>query len=86
MDDTRQNEARARAIAFRTLFESEAQYVWTTLRYLGVRAADLQDLTQEVFMTAFKQLEACDPIRSVRASATRGPGRWPPAGGAWPPA
>lgn len=41
---------------FRTLYEAHVNFVWRTLRRLGVREADLTDLTQKVFLTAFTKL------------------------------
>jgi len=41
--------------------------VWNTLRYLGVRPADVQDVGQEVFLTVHKKLAAGEVPRSSRA-------------------
>jgi RNA polymerase sigma-70 factor (ECF subfamily) len=41
---------------FEQLFHDEAAYVGRTLRYLGVREADLEDACQEVFVTVLRQL------------------------------
>jgi RNA polymerase sigma-70 factor (ECF subfamily) len=41
---------------FRTLYEAHVNFVWRALRRLGVREADLTDLTQKVFLTAFTKL------------------------------
>ena len=35
---------------FRALFTSELAWMWTTLRRLGVKAPDLEDVTHEVFL------------------------------------
>lgn len=40
--------------------------MWTTLRRLGVASADLPDLVQEVFIAAFRKLNAYDPARPLR--------------------
>jgi RNA polymerase sigma-70 factor, ECF subfamily len=41
---------------FRALYEAHVNFVWRALRRLGVREADLTDLTQKVFMTAYTKL------------------------------
>jgi RNA polymerase sigma-70 factor, ECF subfamily len=41
---------------FRALYEAHVNFVWRALRRLGVREADLTDLTQKVFLTAFTKL------------------------------
>src|SRR4051794_4774306 len=41
---------------FRALYEAHAAFVWRCLRRFGVREADLSDLTQKVFLTAFVRL------------------------------
>jgi RNA polymerase sigma-70 factor, ECF subfamily len=53
--------------AFRALFDAEFRYVWNTLRYLGVRPADVQDVGQEVFLTVHRKLTAGEVPRSTRA-------------------
>src|ERR1700722_2122177 len=50
----------------RTLFEEHVDYVWITLRHLGAREADLEDLTHEDFMRVFDHLDQYDPARPVR--------------------
>ena len=41
---------------FRALYEAHLAFVWRCLRRLGVREADLTDVTQKVFLTAFVKL------------------------------
>ena len=41
---------------FRALYDANVDFVWRCLRRLGVREADLMDVTQKVFMTAFVKL------------------------------
>jgi RNA polymerase sigma-70 factor (ECF subfamily) len=41
---------------FRALYDAHVDFVWRCLRRLGVREADLMDVTQKVFMTAFVKL------------------------------
>jgi RNA polymerase sigma-70 factor (ECF subfamily) len=51
---------------FRTIFETESEYVWRSLRRLGVRDADLDDVTHDVFVVVFRQLATYDPSRPLR--------------------
>ncbi len=51
---------------FRALFEQNASYVHHSLRRLGVRAEDLDDATQEVFVVLFRRLADYDPSRPLR--------------------
>lgn len=41
---------------FRALVEAEAEFVWRSLRRLGVRPVDLDDTVQEVFVVAARRL------------------------------
>jgi RNA polymerase sigma-70 factor (ECF subfamily) len=41
---------------FRALYETHFRLVWSALARLGVREADLMDLTQKVFLTAYLRL------------------------------
>lgn len=54
------------AALFRRLFEAEAGYVWLTLRRLGVREADVEDLAHELFMKVHERLDAYDDTRAAR--------------------
>ncbi len=40
----------------RTIFDEHARYVIRTLRHLGVREADVDDVAQEVFVTVHRKL------------------------------
>lgn len=51
---------------FRAIFDAEVRYVWTTLRRLGVGPADLDDVTQEVLLRVYRQLDQYDPARPLR--------------------
>src|ERR1700759_2687780 len=42
--------------AFRELYEQHFQFVWRSLRRLGVREPDVNDATQKVFLTAHMKL------------------------------
>jgi len=57
------NVARAR---FHALFTAELAWMWTTLRRLGVRPADLEDVTHDVFLSVYRKLDVYDPSRPVR--------------------
>jgi RNA polymerase sigma-70 factor, ECF subfamily len=54
------------APVFRVVFEMESSYVYNTLRRLGVRERDLEDLTHEVFVVVHRRLSEYDPRRSLR--------------------
>ena len=51
---------------FRDLFETEFGYVARTLRYLGVRGNDIEDVTHDVFLHVFRHLAAFDASRPLR--------------------
>jgi RNA polymerase sigma-70 factor (ECF subfamily) len=51
----------------RELFERHASFVWRTLRHLGVRDADLEDVTQEVFVVVHNRLDSYDERDKVRS-------------------
>jgi RNA polymerase sigma-70 factor (ECF subfamily) len=52
--------------AFEEIFEAEMTYVWNALRRLGIREADREDLTQEIFVRVHKALPTYDPTRPRR--------------------
>lgn len=47
-------------------FQSELDYLFRTLRRLGVPAADLEDQAQEVFLVLDRKWSAYDPSRPLR--------------------
>jgi len=49
-------ELESEALSTRTLFESYAGFVLRTVRRLGVRPSDTEDVTQEIFMTAHRRM------------------------------
>jgi RNA polymerase sigma-70 factor, ECF subfamily len=51
---------------FRATFERELDYVWTTLRRLGVREADLEDVAHEVFLRVHRRFAEYDASRPIR--------------------
>ncbi|MFZ5471030.1 MAG: RNA polymerase sigma factor, partial [Myxococcota bacterium] len=52
--------------AFHAVYEQELSYVHHSLRRLGVPPKDADDLTQEVFVTAFQKFDAYDRARPLR--------------------
>ena len=53
--------------AFRTFFDAEFRYVWNSLRYLGIRDSDVQDVGQEVFLTVHRRMAAGEVPQSPRS-------------------
>lgn len=51
---------------FETLYGREFSYVYRTLRRLGVRAADVEDLVHDVFVVVHRRLPDFDAARPVR--------------------
>src|SRR5579862_3687219 len=51
---------------FRAVFEREFDYVWASLRRLGVHDRDLEDVAQDVFVQVHKRLPNYDPSRPIR--------------------
>jgi RNA polymerase sigma-70 factor (ECF subfamily) len=51
---------------FARVFESEFDYVWNSLRRLGVREADLDDQVHELFLRVHRRWDRRDPARPVR--------------------
>lgn len=51
---------------FAAVYRAEVSYVWKSLKRLGVPTADLDDLTQEVFVTAFQRFDTYDSRRPLR--------------------
>jgi len=62
-DDGKAPELEAR---FRAVFAAELAWMWTTLRRLGVREADLEDVTHDVFLAVYRKLDAYDAERPLR--------------------
>jgi RNA polymerase sigma-70 factor (ECF subfamily) len=48
------------------LYEAELDYVWASLRRLGVPPASLEDVCHDVFITAWKKLGDYDRSRPIR--------------------
>jgi RNA polymerase sigma-70 factor (ECF subfamily) len=51
---------------FGTLFQEHFRYVWNSLRHLGVRASDVEDLTHQVFLRVYERFDECDQSRPLR--------------------
>jgi RNA polymerase sigma-70 factor (ECF subfamily) len=51
---------------FRAIFDDELDYVWSSLRRLGVREADLLDQAQEVFVVVHSLFDDYDPTLPIR--------------------
>lgn len=51
---------------FQSVYEAELDYVWNSLRRLGIAPAHLEDLTHDVFTTAWKKLADYDASRPIR--------------------
>jgi RNA polymerase sigma-70 factor (ECF subfamily) len=49
------------------VFERHFRYVWATLRRLGVRDRDLEDVTHELFLQVNKHLGSYEPSRPMQA-------------------
>ncbi len=64
--EDRPQETGATAEAFRLLYEREFEYVLRTLRRLGIRQADVEDLVHEVFIVVHRRLGDYDPGRPIR--------------------
>lgn len=52
---------------FRAIFEQELDYVCRSLRRLGVRTSELDDVAQEVFVRVFEKLDTYDGTHSLRS-------------------
>jgi len=50
---------------FSAVYRQQARYVLRTLRRLGVRGAEIDDLAQEVFMVVLRRLADYDPTRPI---------------------
>jgi RNA polymerase sigma-70 factor, ECF subfamily len=48
------------------IYDAELDYVWHTLRRLGVADADLADICHEVFLIVHRRLGDYDPLRPIR--------------------
>jgi RNA polymerase sigma-70 factor (ECF subfamily) len=53
-------------VPFGAIFRQEFDYVWFTLRQLGVSARDLEDVTHDVFILVYRHLDKYDANRPIR--------------------
>lgn len=51
---------------FATVYRAHVRYVWLTLRRLGVRDRDLEDLAHDVFVIAYRKLDTYDSAFPMR--------------------
>lgn len=51
---------------FHAMFDEQFPYVWTSLRRLGIATRDLEDITHEVFIQVYRQMDRYDPTRSIK--------------------
>lgn len=62
-------EVRSRsgiAPTFHNVFKDHFAYVWHSLRRLGVRAGDLEDVSHDAFIVVERRLRDYDPERPIR--------------------
>ena len=59
-------QAVARDAAFVALYRAHFEYVWRSLRRLGIKEADLPDLTHDVFVVVHRKLDDFDPARPAK--------------------
>jgi RNA polymerase sigma-70 factor (ECF subfamily) len=53
-------------VGFEAAFRGEFDYVWFTLRRLGVHPRDLEDVTHDVFVLVHRHFDRYDPSRPIR--------------------
>lgn len=51
---------------FADAYREHVAYVWNSLRRLGARESDVEDLVHDVFVTAYRRLDAYDTDRPMR--------------------
>jgi RNA polymerase sigma-70 factor (ECF subfamily) len=51
---------------FRAAFEGHFDYVWLSLRRLGVHERDLEDVAQDLFVQVYGRFDDYDPARPLR--------------------
>jgi RNA polymerase sigma-70 factor (ECF subfamily) len=54
------------AASFRALFLAQGSYVASSLRRLGVRDRDIEDVTHDVFLAVYRHLADYDPERPIK--------------------
>jgi RNA polymerase sigma-70 factor (ECF subfamily) len=53
-------------LGFSEIFSSQFDYVWNSLRRLGVRQSDLEDLSHDVFLAVHRHLHEFERGRALR--------------------
>jgi len=56
----------ATPVSFDDLYRAEFSYVWRSLRRLGARPADVEDLAHDVFVVVHRKLADYDTARPIR--------------------
>jgi RNA polymerase sigma-70 factor, ECF subfamily len=59
-------DTRGSAPDLASIYEAEVAYVWESLRRLGVRDADLEDVAHDLFLAVRRRLPDYDPGRPLR--------------------
>ncbi len=54
------------AVEFRDWYDAHLDYVWRSLRRLGVPPADVADICHDVFVAAWRQRAELDPARPIK--------------------
>ena len=57
---------RTKAPSFREIYEAHVNYVWSSLRRLGVRESDLEDVAHDLFVAVYKRFGTYDPSKAIR--------------------
>ena len=60
------SDRRPHGLDFRVVYEAEFRYVWNSLRRLGGRDRDLEDLCHEVFLAFYRGMADYDVTRPLR--------------------
>ena len=58
---------RAASLDLHAVYEAHGDFVWASLQRLGVRAAELEDQFQEVFIVVHRKFATYDPQASLRS-------------------
>jgi len=61
-----ERDDKGRDVRFRAIFECEFDYVWSSLRRLGVHTRDIEDVAQELFVHVYRRFDEYDPSRPIR--------------------
>lgn len=61
-----QSETRAALPSFARVYETQRDYVWRSLRRLGIPDRFLEDVAHDVFVVVHRSLHAYDPARPIK--------------------